>query len=477
MRAFMRDLRACFGAAVHPWFAISIYLLFAVPALLNAVFGSFDATEAASFLWAFGSFLLSVGTGFGVLSLAAESQELRLPSSRALISYGLAALIGIFIAGAMVPSLTVYLLSGSLQPTAFFFGATALGLLIAGISRNIAITVPISAIVIAAAVLLGERQYVVVTSVVVIGVLVAPGSCRWYRLLTGQLVSNRRSTGEWQMLIALQRGRLPATAQATLQCRNDGYFATVPQVATRYSPISRIRMLLGEPYAPTSLRRRLRTAALPLIAFGICVLASILWRHFSPLASGAWPYAALVALTPYFFTLDFHRSLALVLKSRSGTLTELALLPGCGADRTQLRYYYAAILSPAAWHLLLWLCIAFATATLLLPGPHPPLRLLALLCIPYLSLALLTTVEAGQPLCAQGRDLGQAYRGIVAGLPFYISFPAIAEYHGGRTGSISNATFLLVACGVPCCVGLAVFAFRIYRNLAARPHPFVESLS
>lgn len=248
-----------------------------------------------------------------------------------------------------------------------------------------------------------------------------------------------------------------------------------PSVAAqRPQPWRAVRLALGAPYAPASWKRRVMELALlcavlagaPLLVW--CFESSLNPRGFRILLQVAefmsfviaiglcwiWPLVRVVVL----FT------------SRSGALTELALLPGQGSSRQQLRRLCLVALSVPAGALLVLLLLALGVVAL----DHPPQAAYVKVALEFLLIPLCTL----PPLAGRlNKPHGPAaWGGAIVMFSqtwtwFIVFWTANPESWHGLPDLIHWLILAVIVVAVMVMVGLTVFSLR---KLAQRPHPFLE---
>jgi hypothetical protein len=256
--------------------------------------------------------------------------------------------------------------------------------------------------------------------------------------------------------------------------RRDAGPATTAQLAQRPHPWRAVRMALGAPYAPESWTRRVLELAL------LCALlasAPLLVLHFQgSLSPRGFPLLLHVAeLLSFVIALGvcwlwpLVRVVTLV-TSQSGTLTELALLPGQGSGRQQLARLCLVALSIPTGALLLLLVLALGVITL----EHQPHVIYVKVAVEFLLVPVLTLPAlAGRLNKPRGVN---AWAGAMVMfsqvwtwlLIFWTSTPE--NWHGLPHIFLVGA-IAVISVGLMFLVGLTVHAVR---KLLRRPHPYME---
>ena len=268
--------------------------------------------------------------------------------------------------------------------------------------------------------------------------------------------------------------RLGARARRAPDAGLDARTVTPSVAAQLPQPWRAVRLALGAPYAPASWKRRVIELALlcavlagpPMLV--LCFESSLNPRGFRILLHVAefvsfviaiglcwiWPLARVVAL----FT------------SRSGALTELALLPGLGSGRQQLRRLCLVALSVPAGALLVLLLLALGVVALE-QLPHAAYVKVALefLLVPLCTLpplaGRLTKPHAPTTWAGAIVMFSQTWTW------FIIIWTATPGSWHGLPGLVRWLIIATIAVALMVMVGLTGHSLR---KLARRPHPFLD---
>jgi hypothetical protein len=244
--------------------------------------------------------------------------------------------------------------------------------------------------------------------------------------------------------------------------------------APRPRPWRAVRVALGAPYAPQSWKRRVIELAL------LCALlasAPLLVLHFqSSLSPRGFPILLNAAeLVSFMIAIGLcwlwplARVVTLV-TSQSGTLTELALLPGQGSGRQQLRRLCLVALSIPTGALLALLVLALGVVAL----EHLPPVFYVKVGVEFLLIPLLTLpAMAGRLTKPRGLNawggamlmFSQTWTWL---LIFWTTTPE--NWHGAPRIFLW-AAIAIIAVGLLFLVGLTVHSMR---KLLRRPHPYME---
>ena len=253
--------------------------------------------------------------------------------------------------------------------------------------------------------------------------------------------------------------------------------AVVPGVpAQRPNPWRAVRVALGPPYAPASWQRRgfelaslcLVVAAAPLLA--LFYEGSLQPRAF-PYVLHAAEFVGFLAAIGLCWMWPLSRLVAIFNPER-GALTELALLPGLGGGRQQLRRLCLVALGVPTVGLILLLIGALLLVTL----QHLPhvgyLKVAAqFLLIPLITLPILVG-QIAKP--------GKSAWSVVALMASQIWSFSILVWSGlwdvdaPDSGVIHTFRRLTVALLLVVLIVFIGFAVHSLRKLMRRPHPYVE---
>ncbi len=239
-------------------------------------------------------------------------------------------------------------------------------------------------------------------------------------------------------------------------------------------PWRAVRVALGAPYAPASwIRRVMELALLCAVLAGPPLLvlffeSSLSARGF-PILLHIAEFMSFVIAIGLCWLGPLVRVVTLV-TSQSGTLTELALLPGQGSGRQQLRRLCLVGLSLPAGALLVLLILALGLVAL----EHLPRAIYVKVALEFLLIPLLTLPALASRL-TKGRA-PNAWAGATVMfsqiwtwlLIFWTSTPE--NWHGFPRFFLWVA-ITVVAAGLVFLVGLTVHSLR---KLLRRPHPYIE---
>ncbi|HEY6457666.1 MAG TPA: hypothetical protein VIY90_20505 [Steroidobacteraceae bacterium] len=256
--------------------------------------------------------------------------------------------------------------------------------------------------------------------------------------------------------------------------------ARVPVPAQPASPWRAVRVALGPPYAPTSWQRRaVQLALLCVIVASAPILALSYARSPRPpvfnFLLNAGEFIGFLIAISLCWVWPLSR-LHAILNPEGGALTELALLPGLGSGRQQLRRLCLVALSLPFATLMVLLIAAMAIATLQHMQQGVYLKLtLEFLLIPLITLPILL----GQ--------INQAHK-VPSRFTVWLmcsqmcTFSVMmwsAIWNLRAMGTIAGHKLALLAGGLVLVVVLLIVGFSIQslRKLLRRPHPFVEVAS
>lgn len=242
----------------------------------------------------------------------------------------------------------------------------------------------------------------------------------------------------------------------------------------RPKPWRAVRVAFGAPYAPESWTRRLIELALVCVVLASAPL--LVWFFESSLSPRGFPILLHVAELMSFviaIALCWLWPLARVVTrvtSQSGTLTELALLPGQGSGRQQLRRMCLVALSIPTAALIVLLGLALAVVRF----EHLPQATYVKVVAEFLLIPLLTLpAMAGRLTKPPGVN---AWAGAMVMfsqtwtwlLIFWTTSPE--NWHGAPP-IFFWAAMAVIAVGVMILIGMTISALR---KLLRRPHPYME---
>jgi hypothetical protein len=236
-----------------------------------------------------------------------------------------------------------------------------------------------------------------------------------------------------------------------------------------------VRVALGPPYAPASWQRRVLELASLCATLAVAPILVLLYRSsMNPRGFAIVLYAAqVVSFVPAIALCWLWplRRLVGVFNAQSGALTELALLPGLGGGRQQLRRLLLVALSLPAAGLVALLIIALRLVAL----EHPPNLGYTKLAVTFLLIALVTVPGViGQ--IAKPRAPVAWFALMLSQIWIYTYLAWIVPWDIARRLPVAwlwlTAAVILAALLVP--IGMSVHSLR---RILQRPHPFVETSS
>jgi hypothetical protein len=338
MRTLVRELRAALGVAARPAFVVTVWVVFMGVAAAVAV-GSSRLTILAACIFAVAALLGAFVLGTAIPPLLADARTLCLPGRFPVLSYA-GTVMGIFcLAGLVVPGAWLGWQARSTVPAVLIGSGALAGLLIPRMPRATMAAIWVLVIVQAAGVNFGQwlagshgmldpRNQLVFMFVA----LALANAWSWRPILRGDAAAldaaarlSRRSAGG-------------ADAQG-LARHSDASFAVARLSGRRGSAAGVIRVFLGAPYAPLSLRVQVRLVM--QLAFVAVPLAA--WASWRLSWHTGWRVGIMAWLA--FAWLTFAARLP-VLRHVNGERAELTLLPGLGDARAQRRALYRASLGP-----------------------------------------------------------------------------------------------------------------------------------
>jgi hypothetical protein len=250
--------------------------------------------------------------------------------------------------------------------------------------------------------------------------------------------------------------------------------ATAPSRPAHFPrPWRVVRVALGPPYAPASWRRRLsELALLGAVLAGPALLVSLLGSALGPPVHTVMLHTAIFVGFVTAFVLCWVwplTRLVAIFNFQNAAPTELALLPGLGTGRQQLRRLYLVALSIPAGSLVVLFGIALGLVAL----EHLP-KIIYIKLAAQFALAPLVAVAilAGQIANPRARSTG-----ISILMTFQIWTFSFVLWTGTWEVPDSLAFRWLTAALVLIALLLAIgMSFYSLRKLLRRPHPFVESV-
>jgi len=292
--------------------------------------------------------------------------------------------------------------------------------------------------------------------------------------------------GGWRDLAIVAMGSVAGTAAAFLRpwrspTRTSSAIARGvdaarhPGPATRPTPWRALRTALGPPYAPASWRVRLiqllslaaLVASAPLL---VEMFRSYLSARAFTTALHIAQFAILMPAVALCWVWPLTRVIGLFMRP-GGALTELALLPGLGSPRQQLRRLFGVALCAPTGALIALLITAVCIANL----EHLPRAILIKLVVTFFLIPLISLpILAGQIVKprVQNRWSGAALLSTQAWTFTFVlwtgSWDALAV--------IAPHWRWLIVAVVGVALGFLVgMTLYLLRKLAQRPHPFVEA--
>ncbi len=260
-----------------------------------------------------------------------------------------------------------------------------------------------------------------------------------------------------------------------------GNVAAAPSVPVeRPNPWRAVRVALGPPYAPASWKRRgvelvslcAAGAGAPLL---VLLYAGLLQPRAFPYVLRAMEFVGALVAIGLCWVWPLSRLVAIFNPER-GALTELALLPGLGAGRQQLRRLVLVALGMPFGGLVLILISALVLVTL----QRMPNGVYLKLSLDFLLIPLITLpIVIGQITKPQ---MPATWSVMVLMLSQTWTF-SILVWSGiwdlGAAGSLIGRQLRLLVLGLVLAALMIVIGFSIYslRKLLRRPHPFVEMSS
>lgn len=254
--------------------------------------------------------------------------------------------------------------------------------------------------------------------------------------------------------------------------------AAAPSIAVQLpNPRRAVRVALGPPYAPASWQRR----GIELVGLGAAVAGAplLVLLYEASLQPRAFPYVlhatefvGFLAAIGLCWVWPLSRLVAIFNPER-GALTELALLPGFGSGRQQLRRLYLVALGLPFAGLILLLISALVLVTLqhLRNGVYLQL-ILEFLFIPLITLPILI----GQ-LTKPSMPAAWSVRVQLLSQMCTISFLVWSNiWDSGAPASATVHQLRLLEVGLVLAALMIFVGFSIHslRKLLQRPHPFVE---
>jgi hypothetical protein len=292
-------------------------------------------------------------------------------------------------------------------------------------------------------------------------VFVAPCALMWWL-----------GAAAWDVLF-MAMGSVAGTAGARLNART----VTTSVPAQFPKPWRAVRVALGAPYAPESWKRRVSELALLCAALaGAPLLVLFFEGSLSPRGLPILLHVAelvsFVIVIGLCWLWPLVRVVTLV-TSQSGTLTELALLPGQGSGRQQLRRLCLVALSLPAGALLVLLVLALGLVAL----EHPPHAVYVKVALEFLLIPLLTLPAlAGRLTKPRGAN---AWAGAMVMFSqiwtwMIIFWTTTPESWHGLPRIFLWVAIAVIAAGLIFLIGSTVHSVR---KLLQRPHPYMEVCS
>jgi hypothetical protein len=241
-------------------------------------------------------------------------------------------------------------------------------------------------------------------------------------------------------------------------------------------PWRAVCIALGPPYAPASWQRRTGELTLLCVIIVSAPLLTLLYQHslrprvFDALFHGAefLGYLAAIALC---WVWPLSRLLAIFNHER-GALTELALLPGLGSGRQQLRRLLLVTLSVPSLGLLLLMISALVLVTLQ-QAPH---GIYLKLILEFLLVPLVTVPILIAHLAKVQMTPIRSTALLMASQTWTLSLVVWSGIWDVGAGSPLGHRLRALSVGI-LLIALAViigFSMHSLRKLLRRPHPFVE---
>jgi hypothetical protein len=465
MEVLRTQVNALLGVLVRPAFTLIPALLLITAALLVLCTNSPYTPRDAELLLSITVFFVFYSAGVAAPVLLSDIRRLRLPGRWPLLAYAGRLLLVLVIVTVLVPGALLGVIRGSLSPL-FVLGSGALtGLLIQRMPM------PVVAVIFVVVLLRNLIPGVVhhhlsalltpfpwlahpwVQLQAAFDTLAVLAAWRWWRILCG----------DGQALEAAARTARIISGRYT---QPDSHVAQAPwwssvrlDTAHRGEPARVIRTCLGPLHAPTyGVGRALRLAAEVGVATGVFLLWGA-WR-----LGWHWGWRVAVFLGVFYSWAAFGQRIIGVLLRVNGELAELALLPGLGDRRAQLRALYRACLVPP---LLVGGIIAVAGIVAALIE-NVSLEADGRVLLWMLSTMLLGVTATVTALVGQ-RRIWPSWIAILCLFVALIAWMLIAS--GTHTVSDLPARPLARWLAVPgaCCVILIISARRLNRL----PHPFV----
>ncbi len=454
MRALVQELRAVCGAAgARPALVLPLWLAFMAVAAWAAHALPPRGVMLAALVFAIAALLACFVFGMGALRLLPAARGLCLPGRFSVLSYA-GRSIGIFlIAGIAIPALLLSLKHGSADP-AFLIASGALAGLLLPRMPNFGWAPVLLLVILQARDGHGVQRLLDWASNqtgllaphfqlgLVFALLAGLVTWRYRRILRGDLAALESAAR------GSRYGALSQAAAHTPGHRSDAWFQ-VTRLSPVASPVRVIRIVLGTPYAPTPWTARLRhlsTVVLPLVL----VVGWMIWRF-------GWQVGWHALLIGWLAFVALASTLRMqVMRHVNGELAELALLPGFGGRRAQLRALCRASLTEPLLLVLAPTPFALAAAA---GGDTPPGAMAPLLLLVGSSAFLLLSYI----MATLARGAVRAYGASAAALAATLVVWWLAG--GTIRGWLPYVPLAWAAIG-----GLLYI-----RRLARLPHPFVVS--
>jgi hypothetical protein len=465
MDVLRAQVNALLGVLVRPAFTLIPALLLITAALLVLCTGDANTPRDAELLLSISVFFVFYSAGVAAPVLLSDIRLLRLPGRWPLIAYAGRLLLVLLLVTLLVPGVLLAVMRGSLSPLLVLASSALSGLLIQRMPMPavaaIFVVVMLRNLIPGVvhhhlAALLTPFPWLAHPGVqlqLACGTLAVVAAWRWWRILRGDA----------QALEAAARTVRSLSGRYT---QPDSHVAQAPwwssvrlNTAHHGEPARVIRTCLGPLYAPTyGVGRALRLVAEVGLASGVFLVWGA-WR-----LGWHWGWRVAVFLCVFYSWVAFGQRLIGVLLRVNGELAELALLPGLGDRRAQLRALYRACL--VAPLLVGGIVVVAGTVAALIENASLEADgrvLLWMLSTMLLGVTATVTALVGQ------RRIWLSWIAILCLFVALVAWMLIAS--GTHTVSDLPARPLARWLAVPgaCCVILIISARRLNRL----PHPFV----
>jgi hypothetical protein len=463
MRSLRAEFAALFGVIGRPVFIPGAWLALAVVALGVMALRLPHPLHVAALLFTLGAFFVAFNCGVAIPVALADVRGLRLPGRWPLLRYLGRALLLTLAVAVLIPAVSFALAEHSPAPVTLIVSAALTGLLIQ--------RVPLPTVGIIWLVLI-LRNFI-------------PGNVHFHRPL-GTLVMLYPALGDpdtqlalalaglaalviwrWWRIVAGEPRALEAAARAgratfgryteaeMLAGRTDFWFGVIVDTAHGGKPVRIVRTCLGPLYAPTQWTRRAARFALETGAVTVAFLGWGAWR-----LGWHWGWRAVVFLCLLCTWMSFGVRVLGAMQRVNGELAELAVLPGLGDRRAQLRALSQASLAApltiaGAVALAGAVCVAFENAPLAADGGS----------LLWILSTLLLGVTALNALLLGRKSVWPIWLVILCLLVALTAWMLIAS-------STAHPTRYLGVWALVPLVSVVVL-FITARRLGALPHPFV----